>query len=66
MRCPNCDREMVDTVSSSDAKGDTYGCPRCHTLFTIEREKYKEPDDSEITCDHEAGAEMLKASAGEE
>ena len=34
MRCPNCDREMVDTVSSSDAKGDTYGCPRCHTLFT--------------------------------
>ena len=60
MRCPNCDREMVDTVSSSDAKGDTYGCPRCHTLFT------KEPDDSEITCDHEAGAEMLKASAEEE
>ena len=60
MRCPNCDREDIDLLGKSEVTGDTYGCPRCHTMFTIDIEPYESPDESEIKADWEIQAEKLK------
>lgn len=60
MRCPKCERESVDLLTRNK-KGDSYGCPRCHTMFTVEIEPYdKEVDDSEIKADWEEQAQKLK------
>lgn len=60
MRCPNCDREEVDVLGKSETTGDTYGCPRCHVMFTIEIERYEPSDESELKAGWEDLATELK------
>lgn len=60
MRCPKCDREDVDLLSKSEVTGDTYGCPRCKTMFTIGIEPYEAPDESELKAGWEEQAAKLK------
>lgn len=70
MRCPNCDREEVDLIGKSEITGGgrngadlvlaAYGCPRCHTMFTIDPEPYEAVDESELKADWETQAQKLK------
>jgi hypothetical protein len=60
MRCPNCDREEVDLLGESEVTGDTYGCPRCRIMFTVEVEKYEGVDESEAKAGWEEQAAKLK------
>ena len=41
IKCPNCGNEKLDNLGTDMGTGDTtFGCLKCHIIFTVHSEPY--------------------------